>query len=35
MNCEDIAMNFLIANYTALPPLKVRSLKHAALYNII
>ena len=24
MNCEDIAMNFLIANYSGLPPLKVR-----------
>ena len=23
MNCEDIAMNFLISNYTGLPPLKV------------
>ena len=22
-NCEDIAMNFLISNYTNLPPLKV------------
>ena len=24
MNCEDIAMNFLIANYSGLPPMKVR-----------
>ena len=23
MNCEDIAMNFLISNHTGLPPLKV------------
>ncbi len=23
INCEDIAMNFLISNYTGLPPLKV------------
>ena len=23
MNCEDIAMNFLVSNYTGLPPLKV------------
>jgi len=27
MNCEDIAMNFLIANYTGLPPMKVRRSK--------
>ena len=24
MNCEDIAMNFLIANYTGKAPIKVR-----------
>ena len=23
MNCEDIAMNFLVSNHTDLPPLKV------------
>ena len=23
MNCEDVAMNLLVANYTNLPPLKV------------
>lgn len=36
MNCEDIAMNFLIANHTSLPPLKVsthlHSHKHPNLY---
>ena len=26
MNCEDIAMNFLVAQHTGLPPLKVRHM---------
>jgi hypothetical protein len=24
MNCEDIAMNFMVANYTGKAPIKVR-----------
>ena len=27
MNCEDIAMNFLMANYTGKPPIKVTARK--------
>ena len=27
MNCEDIAMNFLVANYTGKPPIKVTPRK--------
>ena len=27
MNCEDLAMNFLVAHYTQKPPIKVNKMK--------
>ncbi|CAI8051261.1 Exostosin-2 [Geodia barretti] len=33
MNCEDIAMNYLIANYSGLPPMKVRGQTNSDLFR--
>ncbi|XP_031562334.1 exostosin-2-like [Actinia tenebrosa] len=33
MNCEDIAMNFMVANYTGKAPIKVTSRKRFRCYN--
>ena len=34
MNCDDLAMNFLIAHYTRKPPIKVRDFNIAEMLLI-